>query len=184
MRRPLWILIALTGAVLLLACANLANIMLARATAREREMAVRLAIGAARSRIVHQLMVETLLLSGAGVVLGLGLAFLADRLLLRMYLPADESAELVISPIPDWRALVFAVSMLLLTSLAFGLMPALRGSRTKIASSLLESSGTGPAASVPLRRFFVVVQVALSLLLLVGAGLFVGTLRNLRSSNG
>ena len=88
MRKPLWLLVALTAAVLLLACANLANLMLARATAREREIAVRLAIGAARSRIVRQLMVETLLLSGAGALVGLGLAFLADSLLLRMYLPA------------------------------------------------------------------------------------------------
>ena len=180
MRRPLWILIALTGAVLLLACANLANLMLARATSREREIAVRLAIGAARGRIVRQLMVETLLLSGAGAALGLGLAFLADRLLLNMYLPANEAAEYVISPIPDWRVLAFAVGMLLVTSLAFGLMPALRGSRTEIAPSLLERSGTGPAANV-LRRMFVVVQLALSLLLLVGSGLFVRTLRNLRN---
>lgn len=180
MRQPLWILIALTGAVLLLACANLANLMLARATVREREIAVRLAIGAARGRIVRQLMMETLLLSGAGAALGLALAFLADRVLLSMYLPANEAAEFVVSPIPDWRVLGFALGMLLVTLLAFGLLPALRGSRTEIAPSLQERSGTGSLASVPLRRMFVVVQVALSLLLLVGAGLFVRTLHNLR----
>lgn len=181
MRRPLWILIALTGAVLLLACANLANLMLARATAREREIAVRLAIGAARNRIVRQLMVETLLLSGVGAALGMALAFLADRLLLRMYLPANQAAEFVVSPIPDSRVVALALCMLLVTSLAFGLMPALRGSRTQIVTPLQERSGAGSAASVPLRRMFVVVQVALSLLLLVGAGLFVRTLRNLRN---
>jgi predicted permease len=180
MRQPLWILIALTGAVLLLACANLANLMLARATVREREIAVRLAIGAARGRIVRQLMVETLLLSGVGATLGLGLAFVADRLLVNMYLPANEAADFVVSPIPDWRVLGFALGMLLVTSLAFGLMPALRGSRTEIAPSLQERSGTGSLGRVPLRRMFVVVQVALSLVLLVGAGLFVRTLRNLR----
>jgi predicted permease len=180
MRQPLWILIALTGAVLLLACANLANLMLARATVREREMAVRLAIGAGRGRIVRQLMVETLLLSGAGAVLGLGLAFAADRILLNMYLPANQAAVFVVSPIPDWRVLGFALGMLLVTSLAFGLMPALRGSRTEIARSLLERSGTGSVTSISVRRMFVVVQVALSLLLLAGAGLFVRTLRNLR----
>ncbi len=180
MRQPLWILIALTGAVLLLACANLANLMLARATVREREIALRLAIGAARGRIVRQLMVETLLLSSAGAALGLALAFLADRLLVNMYLPANEAADFVVSPIPDWRVLAFTLGMLLVTSLAFGLMPALRGSRTEIAPSLQERSGTGSLGSVPLRRIFVVVQVALSLLLLVGAGLFVRTLRNLR----
>ncbi len=181
MREPLWILIALTGAVLLLACANLANLMLARATARTREIAVRLAIGAARGRIVRQLMVETLLLSAAGALLGLALAFLADRVLLSMYLPANEAAQYVVSPIPDWRVLAFAFGALLVTSLAFGLMPALRGSRTEIAPSLQERSGSGSATAVPLRRLFVVVQVALSLLLLVGAGLFVRTLRNLRN---
>jgi predicted permease len=180
MRQPLWILIALTGAVLLLACANLASLMLARATAREREIAVRLAIGAARGRIVGQLMVETLLLAGAGAAMGLALAFFADRLLLRMYLPANAAAEFALSSIPDWKVLAFSFGMLLVTSLAFGLMPALRGSRTEITPSLQERSGTGSPSSVPLRRMFVVVQVALSLLLLVGAGLFVRTLRNLR----
>jgi predicted permease len=181
MRKPLWLLVALTAAVLLLACANLANLMLARATAREREIAVRLAIGAARSRIVRQLMVETLLLSGAGALVGLGLAFLADSLLLRMYLPAGRTGDFAISAVPDWRVLVFSLGMLLLTSLAFGLMPALRGSRTEIAPSLLERGATGSPGSVPLRRLFVVIQVALSLLLLVGAGLFVRTLRNLQN---
>lgn len=181
MRRPLWILFALTGAVLLLACANLANLMLARATAREREIAVRLVIGAGRGRIVRQLMVETLLLSGAGAVVGLVLAFLADRLLIRMYLPANQAAEFVVSPLPDWRVLGFAFGVLLVTLLAFGLMPALRASRTEAARSLKERSGTGSAASVSLRRMFVAAQVAMSLLLLVGAGLFVRTLRNLQN---
>jgi len=181
MRRPLWILMALTGAVLLLACANLANLMLARATAREREIAVRLAIGAGRGRIIRQLMIETLLLSGAGAAVALVLGFLADRLLIRMYLPANEAAGFVVSPMPDWRVLAFALGMLLVTLLAFGLMPAVLGSRTEIAPSIQERSGTASAASVPLRRMFVVVQVALSLLLLVGAGLFVRTLRNLQS---
>ena len=181
MRRPLWILFALTGAVLLLACANLASLMLARATAREREIAVRLVIGAGRSRIVRQLMVETLLLSGAGAAVGLVLAFLADRLLIRMYLPATEVAEFIVSAIPDWRVLGFAFGVLLVTLLAFGLMPALRVSRTETARSLSERSGTGSAASVSLRRLFVGAQVAMSLLLLVGAGLFVRTLRNLQN---
>ena len=117
MRKPLWLLVALTGAVLLLACANLANLLLARATAREREFAVRLAIGAGRARIVRQLLVESLLLSAAGAALGLALAFVADRILLRIYLPADAAAEFVISPIPDGRVLAFVVGVMLLTSL-------------------------------------------------------------------
>jgi predicted permease len=125
--------------------------------------------------------VETLLLSGAGAGLGLALALLADRLLVRMYLPADAAAEFAVSPIPDWRVLGFACGMLLVTLLAFGLMPALRASRTELARSLQERSGTGSAANVPLRRMFVGAQVALSLFLLVGAGLFIRTLRNLRN---
>ena len=181
MRRPLWLLVALTGAVLLLACANLANLLLARATAREREFAVRLAIGAGRARIVRQLLIESLLLSAAGAVVGLALAFLADRILLRIYLPADAAAEFVVSPIPDGRVLAFVVGAMLLTSLVFGLLPAVRGSRTEITLSLKDRSGALSAGGISLRRMLVGVQVALSLLLLVGAGLFVRTLRNLES---
>ena len=179
MRRPLWLLVALTGAVLLLACANLANLLLARATVRERELAVRLAIGAGRARIVRQLLIESLLLSAAGAVVGLGLAFLTDRVLMRIYLPADAAAEFVVSPIPDGRVLAFVVGAMLLTSLVFGLLPAVRGSRTEISLSLKDRSGALSAGGISLRRMLVGVQVALSLVLLVGAGLFVRTLRNL-----
>jgi predicted permease len=181
MRRPLWLLVALTGAVLLLACASLANLLLARATARERELAVRLAIGADRARIVRQLLTESLLLSAAGAVVGSALAFLTDRVLLRIYLPADAAAEFVVSPIPDGRVLAFIVGAMLLTSLIFGLLPAVRGSRTEIALSLKDRSGACSAGGISLRRMLVGIQVALSLLLLVGAGLFVRTLRNLDS---
>jgi predicted permease len=181
MRRPLWLLVALTGAVLLLACANLANLLLARATAREREIAVRLAIGAGRAQIVRQLLTESLLLSTAGAVVGLALAFLAGRILMRIYLPADAAAEFVISPIPDARVLAFVVGVMLLTSLVFGLLPAVRGSRTELTLSLKDRSGAASAGGISLRRMLVCVQVALSLLLLFGAGLFVHTLRNLES---
>jgi predicted permease len=179
MRKPLWLLVALTGAVLLLACANLANLLLARATAREREFAVRLAIGATRARIVRQLLLESLLLAGAGAILGLALAFLADRVLLRIYLPADAAAEFVVSPIPDARVLAFVLGVMLLTSLVFGLLPAVRSSRTEITLSLKDRSAL--SARISLRRILVGVQVSLSLLLLFGAGLFVRTLRNLES---
>ncbi len=181
MRKPLWLLVALTGAVLLLACANLANLLLARATAREREFAVRLAIGAGRARIVRQLLVESLLLAGTGATLGLALAFVVDRVLLRIYLPADAAAEFVVSPIPDGRVLAFVVGAMLLTSLVFGLLPAVHGSRTEITLSLKDRSGAVSAGGISLRRMLVGIQVALSLLLLVGAGLFVRTLRNLDS---
>ena len=181
MRKPLWLLLALTGAVLLLACANLANLLLARATARERELAVRLAIGAGRARIVRQLLLESLLLAGAGAILGLALAFFSDRVLLRIYLPADAATEFVVSPIPDGRVLAFVVGIMLLTSLVFGLLPAVRGSRTEITLSLKDRSGALSAGGISLRRMLVSIQVALSLLLLVGAGLFVRTLRNLEN---
>ena len=181
MRRPLWLLVALTGAVLLLACANLANLLLARATAREREFAVRLAIGAGRARIVRQLLLESLLLAGAGAILGLALAYLADRILLHIYLPADAAAEYVVSPIPDGHVLAFVVGAMLLTSVIFGLLPAIRGSRTEITPSLQDRSAAASTGSISLRRALVGIQVALSLLLLVGAGLFVRTLRNLQN---
>src|ERR1700722_7677101 len=181
MSKPLWLLLALTGAVLLLACSNLANLLLARATARERELSVRRAIGAGRSRIVRQLLVESLLLSGVGATAGLAIAFLADRVLLHIYLPADAAAEFVISPIPDARVLAFVVGAMLLTSLFFGLLPAIRGSRTEMTMSLKDRSGALSADGIFLRRVLVGTQVALSLLLLVGAGLFVRTLRNLES---
>ena len=181
MRRPLWLLVALTGAVLLLACANLANLLLARATVREREFAVRLAIGAGRARIVRQLLLENLLLASAGSILGLALAFLADRILLRIYLPADAAAEFVVSLIPDGRVLAFTLGVMLLTSLVFGLLPAMRSSRTEITLSLKDRSGAASAGGISLRRMLVSIQVALSLMLLVGAGLFVRTLRNLEN---
>ena len=181
MRKPLWLLVALTGAVLLLACANLASLLLARASARVREFAVRLAIGAGRARIVRQLLVESLLLAGTGATLGLALAFVVDRILLRIYLPADAAAEFVVSPIPDGRVLAFVVGVMLLTSLVFGLLPAVRGSRTELTLSLKERSGATSAGGISLRRMLVGIQMAMSVLLLFGAGLFVRTLRNLES---
>ena len=181
MRRPLWTLVVLTGAVLLLACANLASLLLARATARERELAVRLAIGASRVRIVRQLLVECLLLSGAGALTGLALAFVADRALERMYLSADAARQFAVSPIPDARVLLFTLCAMLLTSFAFGLLPAIRGSQTEITSAMTERSASGTRSSLTLRRTMVGVQVALSLVLLVGAGLLVRTLRNLEN---
>jgi predicted permease len=181
MRRPLWLLVALTGAVILLACANLAGLLLARATAREQEFAVRLAIGASRVRIVRQLLVECLLLSGVGALLGFVLAFIADRVLEKMYLSADAASQFAVSPVPDARVLLFALCAMFLTSFAFGLLPAIRGSRTEIAPAITERSVSGAAGSLTLRRTLVGTQVALSLLLLVGAGLSVRTLRNLEN---
>jgi predicted permease len=126
-------------------------------------------------------LVESLLLSVAGAALGLALAFVADRVLLRIYLPADAAAEFVVSPIPDGRVLAFTLGVMLLTSLVFGLLPAMRGSRTEITLSLKDRSGAQSSGGISLRRTLVGIQVALSLLLLAGAGLFVRTLRNLEN---
>ena len=183
MQTPLWVLAALTGAILLLACANLANLLLARATAREREMAVRAAIGAGRGRMIRLLAIESLLLSLFGTAAGLGLAFLAERLLLAIYLPADATGETVLSATPDVRVLAFAFGAMLLTALIFGLAPAIQGSRTDLAPVLNDRAGSAAGArQLLLRKLLVTGQVALSLLLLVGASLFLRTLANLEGA--
>ncbi len=138
---PLWMLQAITAAVLLLACANLANLLLARATARQREVAIRLAIGAGRGRIIRQLLVESLLLSGFGAVVGLALAFWADRFLLGVYLPAEPGA-LTISAVPDFRILGFTICVMVVTALIFGLAPALQSSRSEAGQTLKNEAGS------------------------------------------
>ena len=183
MQTPLWVLAGLSGAVLLLACANLANLLLARATTREREMAVRLAIGAGRRRIIRLLLVESLLLSVIGTAVGLGLAFLADRVLLATYFPADSAGDFPISSVPDMRVLVFALGMMLLTALVFGLAPAIQGSQADIAPTLKDRAGSvAGGRQVFLRKLLVSGQMALALLLLIGATLFLRTLANLEVS--
>jgi predicted permease len=183
MQTPLWVLAALSGAVLLLACANLANLLLARATTREREMAVRLAIGAGRPRIIRLLLVESALLAVIGTAVGLGLAFLADRVLLATYFPADSADDFPISSIPDMRVLGFAFGMMLLTALVFGLAPAIQGSQADIAPTLKDRAGSAAGGrQVFLRKLLVSSQMALALLLLIGASLFWRTLANLEGS--
>jgi len=183
MQTPLWVLAALSGAVLLLACANLANLLLARATTRDREMAVRLAIGADRRRIIRQLLVESLLLSAIGTVVGLGLAFLADRVLLATYFSADSAGDFPISSVPDARVLVFALGTMLLTTLVFGLAPAIQSSQADVAPALSDRAGSGAGGKqVFLRKLLVAGQIALALLLLIGASLFLRTLANLEST--
>jgi predicted permease len=178
---PLWVLLGLTGAVLLLACANLANLLLARATAREREMAVRLAIGAGRARIVRQLLVESLLLSSFGAALGLGLAYVGDKMLLTAYLPADVAGDVPITALPDLRILAFTFAVMLATTLIFGFVPALQSARADVAPTLKDTAGAVlGGGNVLLRKCLVAAQVTLSLLLLIGAGLFLRTLTNLR----
>ena len=183
MQTPLWVLAALSGAVLLLACTNLANLLLARATTREREIAVRLAIGAGPRRIIRLLLVESLLLSTIGTVVGLGLAFLADRVLVATYFSADSAGDLPVSSIPDARVLLFALGTMLLTTLVFGLAPAIQSSQADVAPTLKDRMGSAAARKqVYLRKLLVSGQMALALLLLIGANLFLRTLANLENT--
>jgi predicted permease len=177
----LWVLMAITGAVLLMACSNIANLLLARASARQKEVAVRVAIGASRGRIISQLLVESLLLSFLGAIVGLAFAYAADSLLLAAYLPSDSN-QLNISTAPDFRVLAFTFGVTLFTALLFGLVPALQASRPDVAPTLKDQAGAVVSGGhVLLRKSLVAAQVTLSLLLLICAGLFLRTLTNLRS---
>jgi predicted permease len=177
---PLWVLMALTGGVLLIACANVAGLLIARAASRQKEIAIRVAVGAGRFRIVQQLLVESLLLSAAGGILGLLLAMVTDRGLMA-FLPPD-TLDLKLSMAPDPRILLFTTAVALVTGLLFGLAPALQSTKTDVAPTLKDTVGgiAGGGAHVRVRKTLVAAQVMLSLLLLVGAGLFIRSLRNLR----
>ena len=178
---PLWVLMAITGTVLLIACANLANLLLARATGRYKEMAIRLAMGASRARIISQLLTESLLLSFLGGAAGIVFAFWADSLLMAAYLPSD-SQGLKIATAPDLRILLFTIAVTMFTGLLFGLAPALQATKPDVAPTLKDQAGAvvGGGSSF-LRKALVAAQVTLSLLLLIGAGLFVKSLSNLRA---
>ena len=180
---PLWMLLALAGLVLLIACGNLANLMLARASAREKEVAVRLAIGASRGRLVRQLLAESLLLAVSGTLLGALLAQWVSRGLVAFL--STPHTPIVVDLGFDWRVLGFAAGLACLTCLLFGLAPALRGTRVA-PGAVLKAAGRGSTASrerFGLRRALVVAQVALSLVLLIGALLFARSLRNLMTMN-
>jgi predicted permease len=177
--KPLWVLLIMTALVLLIACANLANLMLARAAAREKEIAVRLAIGASRGRIVRQLMAESVLLAIGGAAAGAVLAHWLSAGLVAFL--TTTSNRMFVDLSPDARVLGFASALALLTCLLFGLAPALRA--THVAPGVaMKANGRGLSAAherFGLRRFLVVAQMAFSLVLVMGALLFAGTLRNL-----
>jgi len=181
LQKPLWVLMAITGGVLLIACANVAGLLIARAASRQREIAVRLALGAGRWRLIHQLLVESLLLSTIGALVGLLLAVWSDKVLLGFLPP--ETAELKITTTPDWRILLFLLAVTSLTGILCGLVPALQATRTDVAPVLKDQAGAvvGGGTSVRFRKVLVTAQVSLSLLLLIGAGLFIRSLQNLRN---
>jgi predicted permease len=174
----LWSLLVITGLVLLIACANIANLMLARASAREREVAVRVALGASRGRLIRQMLSESLLLAGFGAAIGAGLAQLMSRSLISFLNTEDNILQLDLSS--DWRVLAFMALVAVLTCIIFGLVPALRASQIEPVAAM-RSGGRGLTnrERFSFQRFFVIGQIALSLALLVGALLFVRSFRNL-----
>jgi len=177
---PLLLLMGLTAGVLLIACANVANLLIARAAGRSKEIAVRLALGASRSRIVRLLLAESLVLAGLGASLGVALAYVANRVVFGVMPP--DIAALELSPAPDLRTLGFTVAVAVLTALVFGLAPAVQSARAHLAPTLKDQAGAlvGGLRQARFRKALVTIQVSLSLLLLVGAGLFVRSLMNLR----
>jgi predicted permease len=175
---PLKILMGITALVLLIACANIANLLLARSTARARELAVRQALGAGRLRLIRQLFTESLVLALAGGVLGVVLAAFANRLLLRMISGGAETIPLDVSI--NMRLLFFSFAVTIITSVLFGSLPALRGTRLQLTSALKDGRGTsGGSTRNPFGKILIIVQVSVSLALMVSAILFARSLRNL-----
>jgi predicted permease len=179
----LTVLMCMVGLVLLIACFNVANLMIARAISRQKEVAVRLAIGASRWQLLRQLLIESIVLSVTGGAVGLVLSVAIIRGLLH-FLPGDSST-LMLHAEPDLRILAFNAVLALLTGVLFGLAPALQSLKVNLWNTLKDVVGavSGGGGSVRLRKTLVTAQVAFSFLLLVGSGLFVRTLANLKQTN-
>jgi predicted permease len=176
---PLWLLLGVSGLVLLMACVNLANLLLGRMTSREREMALRLAIGAARARLMRQLLVESLLVGAIGAAAGALLAPLSARLIVAMM--GTDVSPLFLDLGVNWRMLSFAAALAVLTSIVFGLAPALRGSRIAAFATIKTAGRThsGGRGHTTVRRALVAIQIVLSVVLLSGGLLFGRSLYNL-----
>jgi predicted permease len=177
---PLVVLMSMAGLLLLIACANIANLLIARAAGRQKEIAIRLAIGAGRGRLLRQLLTEGVSLSLAGGLLGILAAYWTGDLLLG-FLPAAPSMRGLTAQ-PDTRVLLFALALSIVTGVVFGLAPAWETFRTNVAATLKEQAAgaMGSAAQVRFRKALVIAQVGLSLVLLIGAGLFARSLFNLK----
>lgn len=179
--RPLWLLMGIAGAILLIACANIAGLLLTRATSRQREISIRLAVGAGRARLVRQLLTESFLLACVGGGLGIGLAFVVRDRLLPLLNLVQEPLEVTLG-LNLWL-LAFSIGLCLAVGVLCGILPALRATRANVAPMLARAMPSGSASGSRLfaGKTLIALQVALSVVLLVGAGLFVGTLVNLRS---
>jgi predicted permease len=183
---PLYVLMLAVGIILLIACANVAGLMLARAAARQKEMAVRLALGAGRARIVRQLFTESIMLSVLGGALGILFAYWGAHTIIS-FVSSNQPRPLGFATGVDLRVLAFTVAVSLLTGILFGIAPAFRGARVDLTSALKEGEGSSTSAARGSAKWFsignalVVAQVALAIVVLVGAGLLVRTLANLRN---
>ncbi|HEY2325136.1 MAG TPA: ABC transporter permease [Thermoanaerobaculia bacterium] len=179
--KPLVILMVIVGLILLIACANIANILLARSTARQKEISIRVALGASGSRVFRQVLTESILLAAIGGAVGLLLAQWADAALLQMVSTTSNQIRLDVHPDPAILAFTFGVS--LLTGILFGIAPAFQATRVDLKGTARgAASNTSRPGRVPAGKILVVAQVAVSLLLLVVAGLFVRSFRNLSAT--
>lgn len=179
--QPLLVLMAVVGLVLLIACLNVANLLLARATARRKEITVRLSMGASRVRLIRQLLTESMVLAIAGAAAGVVCALIASKLLITMLSTLERSIDIPFET--DWRTLGFTAAIAVLTGLVFGLAPAIRATRISLAETLKDASRGAAGSRVGAAKSLVAAQVAVSMLLLIGSGLFLRTLANLKSED-